>query len=108
MARWIVPASYFLLCELLGLLYELGLKSQISGSIGMLAAFVLILLTFPGMPIGGWAKDQSAMLLGISSTDAIAYSSFWPRFAGWQTSIVVCTLALGLITHLAARAFWKR
>lgn len=108
MTRWVIPTIYLLLCEVFGLLYELGLSRQISGTVGTVAVFFLIALTFPAMSIGAWSQGQIAVLLGISSTDAIAYNSFWPRFAGWQSSTVVCAFALALIAHLAARVFSRR
>ena len=99
MTRWLLPLLYFVLCETLDLLYELGLASQISGTIGMISAFLLIAITFPAISIGELAHKQTAILLGILPTDTIAYHSFWPRFVGVQSSILVCTLAVVLIVY---------
>lgn len=100
MVRWLLPMLYFVLCESLGALYELGLAHQINGTIGALAAFLLIALTFPAMPIGQMAHKATATLLGVSPTDTIAYHSFWPRFVGVQVSILVCVLSIVLIVYL--------
>ncbi len=99
---------YFVLCEVLDLFYELGLTRQISGTIGMTSAFLLIIISFPGMPVGEWAHNQIATLLGIPATDAIAYNSFWPRFLGVQFTIIFCTLAFVLVIYSVSRLFKLR
>ena len=100
MRRWLFPIIYFVLCEVLYLFYELGLTRQTSGTLGMISAFVLVAITFPALPVGRWAHEQTATLLGISSTDTIAYHSFWPRFLGVQASIILCTLVFVLMAYL--------
>lgn len=99
MRPWTIPVIYVGLCEVLDLFYELGLTRQASGILGMLSAFVLTVITFPAVPIAEWAQNQTATFLGIASTDAIAYHSFWPRFIGTQASILSCTLILTLIIY---------
>lgn len=98
--RWRIPIVYFGLCEVLSLFYELGLTGQTNAELGLLSAFLLIAITFPAVLVGDWAHAYAASLLGISSTNAIAYHSFWPRFIGVQASILVCTLAVVFVMCL--------
>jgi hypothetical protein len=102
MRRWLLPVIYLVLCEALDLFYELGLSRQINGIFGIISALILVAITFPAGPIGEWAHNQTAIFLGISSTDTIAYHSFWPRFLGVQASILSCTLILVLIVCLVS------
>lgn len=101
MRRWLFPIAYFVLCEVLDLLYELGLTMYINSSpLSVISVLVLVAITFPALSVGCWAQQQTAMLLGISLTDSIAYNSFWPRFLGVQASIIVCTLAFVLLSYI--------
>lgn len=101
MRYWHFPIIYFVLCEVLYLFYEISLKT--SSTIGMISILILIAITFPALPVARWAQEQTATLLGISSTDTIAYNSFWPRFLGMQASIILCTLVLLFIAYLVSR-----
>jgi hypothetical protein len=90
MKRWLIPIIYFALCESLALLYELFLARQIDGIIGTISVFILLLLAFPGVPLGRIVEQHTAAWLDLP----FGAHSFWPRMAGTQTMILTCTVAL--------------
>ena len=68
--------------------------------VGLYARFALIVLLLPGMSVWGWVQLQTALYLGITERDGIAFHSYWPRVVSAQATIVVCTLGLGLLMYL--------
>lgn len=105
--RWLIPAIYFLVSQFIYLLYELWLADKMIGVVGVVAALMIVVITFPARPIAIWAQDQTATSLGFAQTDSIGYHSFWPRFIGVQSSILTCTLVLfviGFVIHQISQA----
>ena len=105
--RWLIPAIYFLVSQFIYLLYELWIADKMIGVVGVIAALMIVVITFPARPIAIWAQNQAATSLGFAQTDSIGYHSFWPRFIGVQSSILTCTLALlaiGLVIHQISEA----
>jgi hypothetical protein len=96
--HWKWPAAYFILTEGIYLLYELGLSGKVNSLIGACAALLLVVVTFPALPIAQLVKDQTAIALGLTQ-NAIVYNSFWPRFASVQTSILICMFALLILFY---------
>jgi hypothetical protein len=90
MKRWLIPIIYFVLCESLAILYELFLARQIDGVIGTISVLLLLLLAFPGVPLGRIVEHHTAVWLDLP----FSAHSFWPRVAGTQTMILTCTVAL--------------
>lgn len=94
MKRWALPTIYFVLCEILDLLYELGLVGLMMDVVWVFSAFILVAITSPAIEIARWVEQHMATLLNLP------FNQHWflPRWLATQSAILTCTFVLVVFT----------
>jgi len=99
MKCWMLPITYFSFCEILNLLYELGLAGIIKNSIWVTSSLILVILVSPVIGMSKWVEQQIAALLNVP----FGQHQFWPRLLSTQFSIVTCTLIFTVFCWLVTK-----
>jgi hypothetical protein len=100
--RWF-PLAYFLVAELIFLVYEVAVPSGIGGAAGVASGLLLMVVTLPFGLAGGPLQWYAAQWMGYGTGDTQA---FWPRFIAFQLPLLlnVCILLWLMARHRAQPA----
>ena len=94
-----LPITYLCICEVLAVVYEIGLALNEGFGYSIVAAILLVVLT---VPITGTVGADLKLLVAnaLGYTDGIMINSFWPREVSLQAAIFLCFAVLWGVMYL--------
>jgi len=101
MKRWILPIVYFVVCETLYLIYELGLTRLSKESVWTWSIIFLVILISPVTRITRGVEQYIAKFFDLPFNQ----HQFLPRFLSTQFAILTCTFILAVFSWVITKNY---